>query len=222
MVLGRIGRRIPQLGKSSSKLIRNNQSGLRKSLKHLDAALDPPMFRLTRLDLDRSYESPLKPSDTSAGNVSQTGYPTSMSPDQPWMSMVAKLGGFLKSIGLHLEHQEESAAFGNKLFLYRGESLKLRVLSDRSVWLVEVANVQAADSQWFDVAIIRELLFGAKGEDILSLEQQIDFIEGNWSAISICFGPSQWLQTSARLSFLCEERIKRRLPGLFTPPSRVN
>jgi hypothetical protein len=145
-----------------------------------------------------------------------------MSPDPPWMSTVVKLEAFLTTVGLHIEHQEESAAFGDKLFLYKEEYLKVRVISDRNVWFVEVANVQAADSQWFDVAIIRELLFGPGGEDVLSLEQQIDFVEGNWSAISICFGPCQWLQTSDRLSFLREERTKRRLPGLFSPPSRVN
>jgi hypothetical protein len=145
-----------------------------------------------------------------------------MSPDPTWPRPVAQLENFLKSVGLHLEHQQESASFEDKLLLYTGESLAVRVVSDKGVWFIEVTNVKATDIQWFDAAIIRELLFGPGEEDVLSLEQQINFIEVNWPAIIRCFGPSEWQHTVARLCFLRIERTVRRLPGLFSPPSQIS
>jgi hypothetical protein len=93
---------------------------------------------------------------------------------------------------------------------------------DRGVWFVEVANVQAANSQWYGASIIDELMGGPNKEDVLSLEQQINFIQENWAGISVRFGPSEWQHTSDQLSFLEEDRMRRRFPGLFSPPSQVN
>jgi hypothetical protein len=144
-----------------------------------------------------------------------------MSADTTWPPAITEFERFLFSVGLQLERRDVEAAFGNKLLLYVGERLTVRVVSDRGIWFIEVTNAKGGAGNWYDAAIIRDL-FGSEGEAILSLEQQISFIEDNWLGINNCFGPSAWQQTSARLSFLREERTKRRIPGLFSPPKQIN
>ena len=144
-----------------------------------------------------------------------------MSTETSWPLVVTGLEEFMKRIGLKCERREEEASFSNKLLRYTGEFMAVRVVSDRGIWFIEVANVNAGAGQWYDVAIIRDLLFGS-GEDVLSLEKQVDFIECNWLAVSRCFSPPEWQHTSAQLTLLRNERTRRRLPGFFSPPAQIN
>jgi hypothetical protein len=154
--------------------------------------------------------------------ISQTGYPTSMSTDPNWATSIAKFEDFLKGQGMRLEHREEYASFGSKLFRYAGGSIAVRVVSDKGIWFVEIRSVQAADTQWYDTAIIRELLHGSAVEEVMSLEQQTNFVERDWPAIVRCFDPSDWHRTSTQLSILRLERTKRRNPGLSAPSAQVS
>jgi hypothetical protein len=144
-----------------------------------------------------------------------------MSNDSSWPKAITDLEKFLKSVGLDCERREEEASFSNKLLECSGALVAVRAVSDRGIWFVEIAEAQARSGQWYDVAILRDLLTGP-GEDVLPLQEQVDFVENNWSAISGRFSPSEREYTSARLALLRQERARRRLPGFFPPPSVVH
>jgi hypothetical protein len=144
-----------------------------------------------------------------------------MSNDSSWPKAITDLEGFLDRVGLKCERREEEASFSNKLLQYEGKPVKVRAVSDRGIWFVEVADAQARSNQWYDVAIIRDLLIG-QGEDVLPLQEQVDLLEQNWPAICSRFSPSEREYTSARLALLRQERTRRRLPGFFRSSSVVH
>jgi hypothetical protein len=144
-----------------------------------------------------------------------------MNNDSSWPNAIINLERFLDRVGLKCERREEEASFGNKLLQYEGELAKVRAVSDRGVWFVEVADAQAQSNQWYDVAILRDLLIG-QGEDVLPLQEQVDLLERNWPAICSRFSPSEREYTSTRLAILRQERARRRLPGFFRSPPVVH
>ena len=81
------------------------------------------------------------------------------------------------------------------------------------MWIVYVSDVAGRPDEWYDVALIRDLLVGP-GEDVLSLADQVRIVEDNWAAIKLSFGTSRRQETHARLAHLYDERLDRRLPGL--------
>lgn len=135
-----------------------------------------------------------------------------------WPKAVIDFEEFLKGAGLQCERREEEASFSNKLIQCSGPLTRVRVVSDRGLWYVEVAGTEAGSCSWFDTAILRDLLLGP-GEDVLPLQEQVDFIEKHWHEISSCFAQSQREQTCARLTVLRRERANRRLPRFFPPPA---
>ena len=113
------------------------------------------------------------------------------------------------------------ASFGNKLLQYSGPFMSVRAVSDRGAFgSIEVAGGEARSDQWYDVAILRDLLVGP-GEDVLPLQEQVDFVEKNWSAISSRFSPPEREYTLARLALLRQERAERSSPRFLTS-SRIN
>jgi hypothetical protein len=135
-----------------------------------------------------------------------------------WPKAITDFEKFLQNTGLQCERREEDASFNDKLLQYSGSLVAVRVVSDRGIWFVEVAEAQAGPGQWYDVAILRDLLVGP-GEDVLPLHEQVDFVENNWPIICSRFSPSEREYTSARLALLRQERARRRLPRFFSPPS---
>jgi hypothetical protein len=100
------------------------------------------------------------------------------------------------------------------LLQYGNSRIAERIVSDRHKWYVEVAEPVTRPDEWYDAAIVRDLLVGS-GEDVLSLTEQINFIQTNWAAIVDCFGPAHREDSHNRLALLRKERVRRRIPGLF-------
>lgn len=144
-----------------------------------------------------------------------------MSEDLVWPKTVIDFEEFLKSSGLQLEHREIKASFSNKFLQYGGPFVSVRVVSDRGIWFIEVAGANPQSGEWYDAAILRDLLLGP-GEDVLPLQEQVDLIEKNWPAICSRFDPAERKYTSARLASLRQERAKRRLPGFFRSPAVIH
>lgn len=139
-----------------------------------------------------------------------------MDTKEGWPEIVAALEDFLKEVGLECERREEGASFGNKLLQYGDKVVMVRVVSDRGVWFIEVAGSQAQPVQWYDVAILRDLLAGP-GEDVLPLQAQVDFLEKHWSNVVERLSPPELDDSAAQLAVLRHERARRRFPGFFPP-----
>ena len=56
--------------------------------------------------------------------------------DHNWPPVVDDFGEFLIDAGLQREERIEFPAFGNKVVLYVGGPVNVRVVSDRGIWFV--------------------------------------------------------------------------------------
>ncbi|MDQ2834433.1 MAG: hypothetical protein M3Y50_11925 [Acidobacteriota bacterium] len=134
--------------------------------------------------------------------------------DSNWPRVVDDFAKFLTDAGLQFQTRKEEAVFSNKTLQYGGQSINVRIVSEKGVWYVEIADASHQSNEWYDAAILRDLILGP-GEDVLSLQSQIEIIETNWAAINSLFSPSQEKHTHPRLAILREERAKRRFPNLL-------
>jgi hypothetical protein len=127
---------------------------------------------------------------------------------------VTRFEAFLEEQGLACQSCKgpDLAFFGNTCLQYGNDFVRIRLVSDRSLWTVGVADAARPD-EWYDVGILRDLLVGL-GEDVLPLSEQIAFIRTNWQAILDRFNPWQREETHARLSALRMDRVKRLFPAL--------
>jgi hypothetical protein len=130
-----------------------------------------------------------------------------------WPKDVVDFQYFLSSAGFVCELQEEWATFGNKTLKYSDAGVGVRIVSDRGLWFVEVADVVDQPNEWYDAGVLRDLLVGP-GEDILPLFEQIQVIKENLPTIMNRFGPIESEDTRIRLNLLRKERAKRRFPDV--------
>src|SRR5882724_1761111 len=97
-----------------------------------------------------------------------------------WPEVVRDFEGFLTKEGLMFQQRlEDQAAYGNKLLQYGNADILVRIVSDLDIWYIEVAEANTQPNEWYDAAIVRDLLIGS-GEDVLSFTEQMDFIRTNW------------------------------------------
>lgn len=136
-----------------------------------------------------------------------------MNNEESWPGSAIDLERFLKVKGLQCLRHEEEPYFSNKVLQYSDATIRVRVVSDRGIWFVEVGSPAPMSDEWYDTALLRDLLIGS-GEDELTLQQQVNFIQESWAAVVDLFAPSTREQTVSRLVALRRERVKRRIPGL--------
>lgn len=127
---------------------------------------------------------------------------------------IIELEAFLKNAGLKLQFEEKSAAFGNRLIQFANEQIAVRITSDRGVWFVELSDPLDETGDWYDAALMRDLLSG-HGEDVLTLPDQVRFVRDSWKSIVGRFDANNRVLTHARLIELRRERAKRRIPELY-------
>ncbi len=116
--------------------------------------------------------------------------------------------------GWILGEQLVSSAFGDLAITLRRDNVRMRIVRDRGQWYIEFSESGWA-SEWYDLALIQEVLTGSIGEDVLSLEQQVRIVSSNWPKIVELFRPERAKCTHTLLSQLRLERSKRRMPELF-------
>jgi len=131
-----------------------------------------------------------------------------------WPKVIDDFELFLAKAGLICQQREELPSFGDKVLQYANGSIAVRVCSDRYAWFVEIADIVGRPGQWYDTALLRDMLAG-QGEDVLSLPVQIEFVETNWPAIVGSFNAMQREATHTRLVSLRNERVKRLFPDFF-------
>jgi len=130
-----------------------------------------------------------------------------------WPNAVAQFEKFLVGHGLRRTRRKETGVFENKSVEYSDGRLGVRVVCEKSVWFVEISDVAGHPEEWYDAAIIRDLL-GGRGEDALPLASQIAVMESNWEAIRSLFDLARRGGTHSRLDGLRKQRVRRMFPGL--------
>ncbi len=133
--------------------------------------------------------------------------------DTAWPKEITEFEAFLDQAGLACQRREASEFFGDRLLQYGSAAIGVRIASDRGIWDVLVADLSGAPDEWYDAAILRDLVLGS-GEGVLPLADQIDFVEGKWPAIVRCIDSVNARDSHARLGLLENERVKRPFPGI--------
>jgi hypothetical protein len=138
-------------------------------------------------------------------------------------SAVVEFERFLDALGLVCEVHRgpDQVFFGNRIVQYGrdGVDVGVRIVSDRSIWSIDIAETATRPGDWYDVAIIRDLLLEL-GDDVMPLDDQIAFAEANWSAIIDCFDSKRRAETHVRLARLKKERAERLFPNLKSNAER--
>lgn len=139
--------------------------------------------------------------------------------ESAWPEPVAGFEEFLKDAGLTCLRRETASESGGKLLQYGSVIVGVRLVFDGCAWVVEVAGVPSQPGEWYDAAVLRDLLAGGQSADALPLAQQIQFVRANWRAIVRTFDPIRRADAHMRLAFLRWERVKRRSASNQTPES---
>src|SRR5216684_555166 len=114
---------------------------------------------------------------------------------------------FLTSTGLRqTEHLQDVKNFGNSVIKYSDERIAVRMVLDRGKWFIEVSDVPNPHT-WFDPALVRDLI-ADRGNDELSIEQQIDFVQTHWPKIRELFTSENRKETFDKLKALSELRVQ--------------
>jgi hypothetical protein len=126
---------------------------------------------------------------------------------------VKTLERFLRQAGFSLKQDDRRAASAYREVLLENGNLAIRAIRDRGVWDIEASDLNGP-SDWYDVAILRDLLDGS-GDDELPLAVQARFIEERMPEISSAFDGASRTKSHDRLEALRSQRAKRRYPGLY-------
>lgn len=116
---------------------------------------------------------------------------------------------FLIDRGFTFIAEAKTAAFGDSDSEFHGARCSFRIVSDRGQCFVDAAP--AGKSEWFDVALLAQVLNG-RGPDIMSFVEQAEFVCGELSGIESLLSSADGL---SRLLKARSDRVRRRMPGLF-------
>jgi len=128
------------------------------------------------------------------------------------LRLIENLTSFLQSKGLSLlEHRNESS-FGDGLWKYVGQVLNARLVIDRGIGYLEIGQSRdAANTEWYDLSILKRLMDPSWNGDTMSIEEQVEFVKQHWDSLESHFSGGNWSRTKGRLQSLLEERMRRRL-----------
>jgi len=132
-----------------------------------------------------------------------------------WSEKFPAFEDFLKEKGLSCQRRGTVPRYGEKLAQYGNDKIAVRVWSERGIWFADIADIVGRPNEWYDSAIIRDLVKG-RGEDVLPITEQMRIIEENWPAIADAFAPEHREQTNHQLNAMRKERAKRRFPKLLS------
>jgi hypothetical protein len=123
---------------------------------------------------------------------------------------ILELEAFLERNGLVCQRREgpDPNSFGNRVVQYGNSDIGVRLVLDRGIWSVAVADLVGRRGDWYDAAILRDLLFGASGK-ALSLPDRIQLIKENWLEIVARFRSDRRDKTHGELAALREPKRGR-------------
>ena len=130
-----------------------------------------------------------------------------------WPEALPEFEEFLKASGLDCQKRGAVPRYGEKLALYGNGRIAVRVWSERGRWFLDVGDTWGRPDEWYDAALIRDLVSDG-GDDILPIAEQIKVIQNNWPSIIEAFGPDRSGQSHERLASLRLQRVPRLFPGL--------
>jgi hypothetical protein len=130
-----------------------------------------------------------------------------------WPAALETLESFATKHGLRLDRQVQSG-LGEKLVVYRDDTLAVRLISDRGSCVFDIAEVRTRPDDWYDAAIIRDFVEG-RGDDVLSPQVQLQIIDRCWDAIHESFNEINRESSHTQISLLRKQRAKRLFPKWY-------
>ncbi|HEX4070242.1 MAG TPA: hypothetical protein VHX68_03705 [Planctomycetaceae bacterium] len=130
-----------------------------------------------------------------------------MNSDSP--ANILALEAFLRGEGLTVVRREgpDRKVFGNMLIEWADERIIVRIVKDRGIWLLEVAD-PSGQGRSPDPALMMQLMVGTTS-DLVPLDEEIEFVQSHWSAIVDAFSIEKRTATNTRLHELAKARAKR-------------
>ena len=106
-----------------------------------------------------------------------------------------------------------SESFGNRSIIFRLNSFKIRISSDRGIWFIDLSEKRKTN-EWYDSQLIRELVDGSTQQDRASIEEKVDFWRKRWKEVELLFR-NDAEATHRALDCLKTARAKRIFPDWF-------
>lgn len=140
-----------------------------------------------------------------------------------WPPEAGRVDEFTSWAGLKPTRHHVSGSFGDRLQEYASLTLAVRVVRDKGQWSIDVSDRAGRPDEWYDAALLRDLLDGG-GSDVLTFPEQVAVVEHAWNDIAVRFSAERREQTHTRLAALRTERAARlfqtlRDPQALTPPT---
>jgi len=118
---------------------------------------------------------------------------------------------WLTQSGFALEQEAGSPGFGDSLQVFGRGLLRIRLLSDRGQWFLELSSPLLGDN-WFDADLWRAHHAGLEAPDnVSSLGDQVDYFRTHMTDIQIALGSTQGAEIADSLRGKREARARRRL-----------
>ncbi len=92
-----------------------------------------------------------------------------------WPPETGRIDEFTSWAGLKPTRHLVSGSFGDRLQEYASPTLALRVVRDRGQWSVDVCDRDGRPDEWYDAALLRDLLDGG-GSDVLAFPEPRDAV----------------------------------------------
>lgn len=149
------------------------------------------------------------PEDSGKLNRASTWKPREPEPDSP--PELEEFEAFLTQQGLTCVRREEVPRATYRVVEYAAGYIAVRAESDRKCWIVEVAEKETRPKDWYDTAILRDVLIG-EGPSRLPLPDRFKIMQTIWPAILDAFSPERRAETHAQLAALRKIRFERVFP----------
>ena len=122
---------------------------------------------------------------------------------------------FLESKGFHLVDSKNSSSFGDYYYILTNNIFSLRFVKDKSIISIDIQSALKNNESWYDLALIKNLLYNDIQLDIaMTSEQYCEFLKNEIDNITILFNSDDYFCVKKRIDNLKEKRIKQMFSWL--------
>lgn len=119
---------------------------------------------------------------------------------------------FLKKNGFHLINKSNSINdFGNHSAIFSNDKIEIRFVQDRSINYIDIKNIHS--EKWYDLPLIITLSNNDNITEVISVENQVDFLIKHLQDIILLFDKNQEV-TINKLEKLLNNRVEKMFPSL--------
>jgi len=122
-----------------------------------------------------------------------------------------KLVGFLRKKGFIEDYYFDKQFFGNEIYKFKTDHILIRILSDRSIWSIEISSCYIDPNDFYDFPLVMLMIENISLDDIVVIDVQEEYFINKFNEIYSNFDNIHYKETIEKLRFFQSERMKRRL-----------